>query len=40
MWSAKAEYLFIGLRDKTYVLSGISSGIDSHLVRFGLNRRF
>jgi outer membrane immunogenic protein len=40
MWSARAEYLFIGLSDKTYVLSGISSGIDSHLVRFGLNRRF
>jgi outer membrane immunogenic protein len=39
-WSAKAEYLFIGLSDRTYVLSGISSGIDSHLVRFGVNRRF
>jgi outer membrane immunogenic protein len=39
-WSAKAEYLFIGLSDKTYVLSGISGGIDSHLVRFGVNRRF
>jgi outer membrane immunogenic protein len=40
IWSAKAEYLFIGLSDRTYVLSGISSGIDSHLVRFGVNRRF
>ena len=39
-WSAKGEYLFIGLSDKTYVLSGISSGIDSHLFRLGLNRRF
>jgi len=39
-WTARAEYLFIGLSDKTYVLSGISSGIDSHLVRFGVNRRF
>jgi outer membrane immunogenic protein len=39
-WSAKAEYLFIGLSDKTYVLSGISNGIDAHLVRFGVNRRF
>ena len=25
-WSAKAEYLFIGLDDKTYVLSGASGG--------------
>jgi outer membrane immunogenic protein len=39
-WSAKAEYLFIGLSDKTYVLSGTTSGIDSHLVRFGVNYRF
>jgi outer membrane immunogenic protein len=39
-WTARAEYLFIGLSDKTYVLSGISSGIDSHLFRLGVNRRF
>ena len=39
-WSARAEYLFVGLSDKTYVLSGISSGIDAHLVRLGINRRF
>src|SRR5262245_4819901 len=39
-WSAKAEYLFIGLSDKTYVVSGINSGIDSHLVRAGVSYRF
>ena len=39
-WSAKAEYLFIGLSDKTYVVSGVSSGVDSHLVRTGLSYRF
>lgn len=39
-WSAKAEYLFVGLSDKTYVLSGITSGMDSHLLRFGVNYRF
>jgi len=39
-WSAKAEYLFIGLSDKTYVVSGINSGIDSHLVRAGVSFRF
>jgi len=39
-WSAKAEYLFTSLGDKTYVLSGVSSGIDSHLVRLGVNFRF
>lgn len=39
-WSAKAEYLFTSLGDKTYVLSGVSSDIDSHLVRLGVNFRF
>jgi outer membrane immunogenic protein len=39
-WSAKAEYLFVGLADKTYVLSGIRGGSDAHLLRFGVNSRF
>jgi outer membrane immunogenic protein len=39
-WSGKAEYLFIGLGDNTYVLSGASSGIDSHVGRLGVNYRF
>jgi outer membrane immunogenic protein len=39
-WSARAEYLFVALGDKTYVLSGTISGIDSHLLRFGVNYRF
>jgi outer membrane immunogenic protein len=39
-WSAKAEYLFISLSDKTYVLSGTTAGIDSHLLRIGVNYRF
>jgi outer membrane immunogenic protein len=39
-WSAKAEYLFISLSDKTYVLSSSANGIDSHFLRFGVNYRF
>jgi outer membrane immunogenic protein len=39
-WSAKAEYLFISLADKTYVLSGIRGGSDARLLRFGVNSRF
>jgi outer membrane immunogenic protein len=39
-WSAKAEYLFTSLGDRTYVLSGVSSGIDSHTVRTGPNYPF
>jgi outer membrane immunogenic protein len=39
-WSARTEYLFIGLPDQTFVLSGIRSGTDAHLLRFGVNYRF
>jgi len=39
-WSAKAEYLFIALSDKTYVLSGTTSGADPHIFRLGVNYRF
>ena len=39
-WSTKAEYLFIGLDNKTYLLSGASAGIDAHLIRLGVNYRF
>jgi outer membrane immunogenic protein len=38
-WSARAEYLFTSLRDKTYVLSGVSTGLDSQLIRAGINFR-
>jgi outer membrane immunogenic protein len=39
-WSAKAEYLYIDLNDKGYVLSGTTSGLTANLVRFGVNYRF
>ncbi len=43
-WSAKAEYLYLGLGSKTYfsnIAGGISSGdLDVHTVKFGLNYRF
>jgi outer membrane immunogenic protein len=39
-WSTKAEYVFIGLDNKTYVLSGASVGLDAHHVRLGVNYRF
>lgn len=39
-WSAKAEYLFVGLANQTYVLSGIRGGSDLHFLRFGINSRF
>jgi outer membrane immunogenic protein len=39
-WSTRAEYVFIGLDDKTYVLSGASLGPQAHQLRFGVNYRF
>ena len=39
-WSAKAEYLFVDLNDQAYVLTGTSTGIQSNMLRFGVNYRF
>jgi outer membrane immunogenic protein len=39
-WSAKAEYLYVDLSDKVYVLTGVSNGIQSNMLRFGVNYRF
>jgi outer membrane immunogenic protein len=39
-WSAKAEYLYIDLGDRSYSLTGLSHGIDSSLLRMGVNYRF
>jgi outer membrane immunogenic protein len=40
--SAKAEYLFIDLNDKTYVNAGNTQtiGFEAHLIRVGLNMKF
>ena len=39
-WSAKAEYLYVDLSDKGYVLTGVSNGIQANMLRFGVNYRF
>jgi outer membrane immunogenic protein len=39
-WSARAEYLYVRLGSETYSLSGLSHGIDSNIVRMGVNYRF
>jgi len=39
-WSAKAEFLYVDLGNKGYVLTGTSSGIQSNMLRFGVNYRF
>lgn len=39
-WSAKAEYLYYDLGNQTYLLSGVSSGFTSSVVRLGVNYHF
>ena len=39
-WSAKAEYLFIGLAEKSYLLTNGRHGFDSSVLRLGVNYRF
>ncbi len=39
-WSAKAEYLYVDLADRGYSVTGTSNGVESSLLRLGLNYRF
>ena len=39
-WSARAEYLFMDLADRGYVLTGTGNGLETGLLRFGVNYRF
>jgi outer membrane immunogenic protein len=39
-WSAKAEYLYVDLDDRPYSLTGASHGVNSNLLRLGVNYRF
>jgi outer membrane immunogenic protein len=39
-WTARAEYLYVDLGNRSYSLTGSSHGIDSSLLRLGVNYRF
>jgi outer membrane immunogenic protein len=39
-WSAKAEWLYIDLSDRSFALTGSSNGLASNLLRLGVNYRF
>jgi outer membrane immunogenic protein len=39
-WSAKLEYLYISYSANNYSLTGTSNGLDTSLVRLGVNYRF
>jgi len=39
-WTAKAEYLYVRLDDRSYVLTGVNNGFSSNVFRLGVNYRF
>ncbi len=39
-WTAKAEYLYMDLGSRSFGLTGTSNGLDSSLLRLGVNYRF
>jgi outer membrane immunogenic protein len=39
-WSARAEYLVMDLADRGYVMTGANVGLESNLLRLGVNYRF
>ena len=39
-WSARAEYFYVQLEDRSYVLTGVNNGFASNVFRLGVNYRF
>jgi outer membrane immunogenic protein len=39
-WTAKAEYLYVDLSERSYSLTGVTSGINANILRMGVNYRF
>jgi outer membrane immunogenic protein len=39
-WSSKIEYLYVDLGERPYWITGTNNGLETNLVRFGVNYRF
>jgi outer membrane immunogenic protein len=39
-WSVRAEYLYVDLSDRAFAVTGTSNGLESGLLRMGVNYRF
>lgn len=39
-WSAKAEYLYMDLSDRAFAITGATNGLQSNILRFGINYHF
>lgn len=39
-WSAKVEYLYMDLGDRAYTITGVNNGLQSNILRLGVNYHF
>ncbi len=39
-WSAKVEYLYMDLGNRTYSITGVDNGLQASMLRFGINYHF
>jgi outer membrane immunogenic protein len=39
-WTARAEYLYMDLAGRGYAVTGVNNGLESSLLRFGVNYKF
>ncbi len=39
-WSAKVEYLYMDLSNRAYSITGANNGLESNMLRFGINYHF
>ena len=39
-WSAKVEYLYMDLSDRSYSITGVNNGLEANMLRFGINYHF
>jgi outer membrane immunogenic protein len=39
-WTARAEYLYVDLSERSYSLTGVNNGINGNILRMGVNYRF
>ena len=39
-WSAKVEYLYMDLGDRSFSITGVNNGLQSNMLRFGVNYHF
>ena len=39
-WTGKLEYLYMDLSNRAYSITGVNNGLESNILRFGINYHF